>query len=64
LVVKIAADHGDNGAGKSLFIRRDKEINEIIDDVKSNKGTRLFLVGESGIGKSALLDEVYMRLTH
>jgi tetratricopeptide (TPR) repeat protein len=63
LVVKIAAD-GDNGeTGKSLFIGREKEINEIIDDVKSNRGTRLLLVGESGIGKSALLDEVYRRLT-
>jgi ATP-dependent Clp protease ATP-binding subunit ClpA len=64
LVVKIDANHGDNGeAGKSLFIGRDKEINEIIDDVKSNKGTRLLLVGESGIGKSALLDELCKRLT-
>ena len=64
MVVKIAANHGDNGeTGKSLFIGREKEINEIIEDVKSNKGTRLLLVGESGIGKSALLDEVYRRLT-
>ena len=62
MVVKIAPD-GDNGeTGKSLFIGREKEINEIIEDVKSNRGTRLLLVGESGIGKSALLDEVYRRL--
>jgi predicted ATPase len=60
LVIKIDADHGDNGeAGKSLFIGREKEINEIIEDVKSNKGTRLLLVGESGIGKTALLDEIH-----
>jgi predicted ATPase len=63
LVVKIAANHGDNGkTEKSHFIGREKEINEIIDDVKS-KGTRLLLVGESGIGKSALLDEIHRRLT-
>jgi predicted ATPase len=61
LVVKIDANHGDNGAGKSLFIGREKEINEIIEDVKSNKGTRLLLVGESGVGKSALLDEIHRR---
>jgi predicted ATPase len=60
LVIKIDADHGDNGeAGKSLFIGREKELDEIIEDVKSNKGTRLLLVGESGIGKTALLDEIY-----
>jgi AAA+ ATPase superfamily predicted ATPase len=60
LVIKIDADHGDNGeAGKSLFIGREKEINEIIEDVKSNKGTRLLLVGESAIGKTALLDEIH-----
>ena len=60
MVIKIDADHGDNGeAGKSLFIGREKEINEIIEDVKSNKGTRLLLVGESGIGKTALLDKIH-----
>jgi predicted ATPase len=47
----------------SLFVGRDKEINEILDDLKSKKGARLLLVGESGIGKSALLDEIYRRLT-
>ena len=44
---------------------RDKEINEIIGDLKdnkSNRGTNLLLVGESGIGKSASLDEIHMRL--
>jgi predicted ATPase len=34
-----------------------------LKDNKSNKGTRLLLVGESGIGKSALLDEIHRRLT-
>ncbi|HEY6883012.1 MAG TPA: hypothetical protein VI278_03135 [Nitrososphaeraceae archaeon] len=33
MVVKIAANHGDKGIGvKSLFIGREKEINEIIED--------------------------------
>jgi AAA ATPase domain len=31
--------------------------------VKSNKGTKLLLVGESGIGKTALLDEIHKTLT-
>jgi len=48
---------------QDVLIGRDKEINEIIEDVKDGKGTKLLLVGESGIGKSALLDEVYRRLT-
>jgi ABC-type nitrate/sulfonate/bicarbonate transport system ATPase subunit len=64
LVVKIDANHGDKGeARKSLLIGREKEINQIIESLKSNKGTRLLLVGESGIGKSALLDEIHRRLT-
>jgi ABC-type dipeptide/oligopeptide/nickel transport system ATPase subunit len=41
---------------KSLYRREEFEI---MDDVKSNKGTRFLLVGESGIGKIALLDEIY-----
>ena len=41
---------------KSLYRREEFEI---MDDVKSNRGTRLLLVGESGIGKIALLDEIY-----
>jgi ATP-dependent Clp protease ATP-binding subunit ClpA len=59
LVVKIADDDGKK-TEKNIFIGRDKEINEIVGDLKdnkSNKGTRLLLVGESGIGKSALLDD-------
>jgi predicted ATPase len=46
-----------------VFIGRENEINEILDDLKSKKGTRLLLVGESGIGKSAILDELHRRLT-
>ena len=63
MVVKIAAYSNNGEVGKSLFIGREKELNEIIEDAKS-KGTRFLLVGEPGIGKSALLDEVYRRLTH
>jgi predicted ATPase len=65
LVVKTAVGNQDNGkkTGQDVFIGRDKEINEIIKDMKSNKGTKILLVGESGIGKSALLDEVHRRLT-
>jgi ATP-dependent Clp protease ATP-binding subunit ClpA len=35
---------------EKVSIGREKEINEIIRDVKSNKGTKLLMVGESGIG--------------
>ena len=67
MVVKGTSGDGEGKkTGKNLFIGRDIEINEILDtlkDNKSNNGTRLLLVGESGIGKSALLDELYRRLT-
>ena len=66
LVVKIAADDDWKKTEKNIFIGRDKEINEIIGDLKdnkSNRGTNLLLVGESGIGKSASLDEIHRRLT-
>jgi predicted ATPase len=50
---------------KSLVIGRDNEINILFDDLNNNnnKSIRL-LVGESGIGKSKLLDEVYRRLRY
>jgi predicted ATPase len=67
LVVKSTSGGGEgNKTGKNLFIGRDNEIDEILDtlkDDKSNNGTRLLLVGESSIGKSALLDELHRRLT-
>ena len=56
-------DSRDNKSAKKDFIGRENEINEIIKDLKSVRGTKLLLVGESGIGKSALLDGVYRRLT-
>lgn len=58
----IAPDGDSKTTPESLFIGRDKEINEIFYDLKSKKGTRLLLVGESGIGKSAILDELHRRL--
>jgi hypothetical protein len=39
LVIKIDANHGDDGeARKSPFIGREKEVNEIIESLKSKKG--------------------------
>lgn len=58
----ITPDGDSKTTPESLFIGRDKEINEIFYDLKSKKGTRLLLVGESGIGKSAILDELHRRL--
>jgi len=52
----------DDAAGK-VFVGRDKEINDILGRLRQNNSTRTLLVGESGIGKSALLDEIYRRLT-
>jgi ATP-dependent Clp protease ATP-binding subunit ClpA len=66
LVVKIADDDDGKKTEKNVFIGRDKELNEIIEDLKdnkSNRGTNLLLVGESGVGNSALLDELHRRLT-
>jgi ABC-type nitrate/sulfonate/bicarbonate transport system ATPase subunit len=62
----LVSDVDDGEKPRKVFIGRDKEINEILqnlDDNKSNSGAKLLLVGESGIGKSALLDELYKRLT-
>jgi len=53
----------DDANGK-VFVGRDKEINDILGRLKQNNSTRTLLVGESGIGKSALLDEIYRRLTN
>jgi ATP-dependent Clp protease ATP-binding subunit ClpA len=53
----------DDAAGKKVFVGRDKEINDILSRLNQDNSTRILLVGESGVGKSALLDEIYRRLT-
>jgi AAA+ ATPase superfamily predicted ATPase len=60
--VKTVVGNQDNGnkTGQDAFIGREKEIDEILEDVKSAKGIKLLLVGESGMGKSALF---YRRFT-
>lgn len=47
---------------ESALIGRENELGEMFDDLKQDKSIRL-LIGESGIGKSALLDEYYRTLT-
>jgi alpha-D-ribose 1-methylphosphonate 5-triphosphate synthase subunit PhnL len=47
---------------QSLLIGQDKEIAQIVDDVKNNKSSSWLLTGESGIGKSAFLDKLYKNL--
>ncbi len=43
-----------------LLIGRDKEVSQVFDDITDNSGASTWLVaGESGIGKSVLLDEIY-----
>jgi predicted ATPase len=44
-----------------MLIGREKELNEMFGDLKHDRSVRL-LIGESGIGKSALLDEFYRTL--
>jgi predicted ATPase len=49
---------------KFLVIGRDIEINILFDDLNNNNKSIRLLVGESGIGKSKLLDEFYRRLRY
>ena len=47
----------------SLLIGRDNEVSLILEDFKDNpKSSTWLITGESGIGKSAFLDEIYKRL--
>lgn len=46
-----------------MLIGRETEINHLTNDLKHDKSIRL-VTGESGIGKSALLDEFYHILTN
>jgi ATP-dependent Clp protease ATP-binding subunit ClpA len=46
----------------SELIGREKELNEMFDDLKHDNSVRL-MIGESGIGKSALLDQYFRTLT-
>jgi predicted ATPase len=48
--------------GKELLVGRDKEINQLLHSVDYDKSITL-LTGESGVGKSGLLNEFYSRLT-
>ena len=47
----------------SLLIGREKEIDELFDDLKMRNGSIRLIIGESGVGKSALLDDLHRRLT-
>lgn len=46
----------------STPIGREKELDEMFDDLRHDNSIRL-MIGESGIGKSALLDEFHRALT-
>ena len=59
------ASADDDVAAKSLLFGRNNEISELLDGIQNDQGTSAWLVtGDSGIGKSALLDEIYRRLTN
>jgi len=43
----------------NIFVGRDKEINDILGRLKENNSIRTWLVGEAGVGKTVLLEEIY-----
>ncbi len=49
---------------KNILIGRDKEVSQMLDGIQNVKSSTWLITGESGIGKSALLDEIYRRLTN
>jgi len=59
-------EEGKSGPVPSLFVGRDRELewlNQKLDDALHNKGGIVFVTGEAGIGKSALLHSMASRAT-
>jgi predicted ATPase len=48
----------------TVFVGRDKEIGDLLGRLNNKANSITLLTGESGIGKSKFLDEIYRRLRY
>src|SRR6266550_146559 len=61
---RLAADEPPTEAGRGVFVGREAEFAQLaagLDDALAGRGRLVFLVGEPGIGKSRLADELTRR---
>ena len=52
----------DEHAGKLSTVHRDSEVDQVIDTLVRIKGSNPVLVGEAGVGKTAIVDLLRQRL--
>jgi len=54
----------DMGENKNKLVDRDKEINDIVEILLRKNKNNPLLVGEAGVGKTAIVEELANRITH